>query len=263
MPVRTGYKFLGWSYDKDFRYDAATKDKASVSKHSSEDGAFCSDLRKSDPWVYLSRCTIPDNDCFRAKIYAIWEPLYTYTFIYDLNRPGLNQEGYPQGNYLGKKDDSLSDSTWNGNGWTEVYNENEMIALRSDPDRFFASGNSSFLRVKNGLLQSDDYIFRGWQVSSYDRDIYNISIADYKELPDTETFPGRYTNINHNKTVNITDENAVEGLYSGWFYSSASATQPYPVVTYRIHGSGGRKAGAGSLDGIPYRGRVESASRQL
>ena len=160
-PARTGYKFLGWSYNKDFFYDAATKSPGSYTQHSDSDNAFCSGLRTSDPWIYINRCTIPDVDCFRAKVYAIWEPLYTYTFVYDLNRPDLHQEGYPQGNYLGKEDDSLSDSNRSGDKWTEVYNENQMIAFRSDPDRFFTSGTNGYLRAKNGLLLSDYFIFRG------------------------------------------------------------------------------------------------------
>ncbi len=219
-PLRQKYNFRGWS----------TNSGAAVGS-----SQILSDTSAGYVGVYGTSCITPtysetSGGYFYARLYAVWEPLYTHTFIYQLNRPGFKQDDYPQGSYLGKDDALLTDGMWNADSgtWTEILDEDDI----NDSSRYFTSGTSSYLRVKNGLLKSDYYIFRGWDVKTFTRKLNGTETDEEKILflPDTATFPGRYE-LNHTNSLNVTDADSVVGLFDGWFKGKNGAAGE-PTVTY-------------------------------
>ena len=220
-PARPKYNFRGWSLNAD------TKPGSSE---------ILSDTSTNYVGVNSSTCTHPVYDSekqgyFYTQLYAVWEPLNTYTFIYQVNRPGLKQDDYPQGHYLGKEDTRLTDAMWNRDKgeWTEVLDEDDI----KNSENYFSSGTSSYLRMKNGMLQSDHYIFRGWDVKAYALKPDGTETDEDKVLDLTETetaFPGHYE-LTETKELNVSDVTSNVGLYSGWFKTSSNTVKP-PTVVY-------------------------------
>lgn len=225
-PARTGYKFYGWSLDP--TVDPKTDKDANTKLLNSN--AYVNRAN-----VPRKNCTEVETGCFRARVYAIWEPLYTYTFIYSINRPGLAQEGYPQGSYLGKDDDSLDDSTWNGTDeeWTEIYDE---LFMNDDANaaRFYDYSGSYRFRVRTGLLKSDQYIFRGWTAKTYQRNL-NSTQTDpekYYTVGDDKLFPGKY-DLKQTQTITLSDianETNNGGIFGSYLKNNNQNVPPKPAV---------------------------------
>ena len=227
-PERTGYKFYGWSFDKDLDpvTDPNAKDKLTAS----------SSAYKSKAIVPRQNCTEAETGCFRARVYAVWEPLYTYTFLYSLNRADLSKEGYPQGEYLGKDDASLKDEFWNAESetWQDDYDE-LFMNNEANADRFYSVSGGSRFRPWKGLLKSDHYIFDGWVAKTYQRNLSSTETNPEKYYTVSQgTFPGKY-DLKETKTMTVSD--ITDGTNDGGIWSSylkkanANDNAPQPTVT--------------------------------
>ena len=233
-PSRPKYNFRGWSL------------RADTLPGSSD---ILTDTGTGNVGVYSSSLSHPAYDntnggYFYTQLYAVWEPLNTYTFRYDRNLAGLSQEGYPAGEYLRADDAGLNSDNWKAdrNIWEDVYDEDDI----RNTENYFPSGTGSAFKVKNGLLVSDKYHFKGWTAKRY------VLNADYD--PDTDTgtkeylhetqgyFRGYYM-LEQTSTFTVTDASSDNGIYSTNLIYQGKVANPTivtltaiwePIYTYTL-----------------------------